>query len=550
MDVVTTILPLLLAIALSGLAAQLTRAPLPLLQIGLGVALALVFKVRVRLEPALFFVLLVPPLLFADAWRIPKTEVLRLKGPILTMAIGLVVFTVVGIGWFAHWLVPSLPLAMAFALGAVLSPTDAVALKALAHDAPIPPRLWHVLSGEALMNDATGLVCLRFALATMITGAFSPGRATLTFVELAAIGVLVGTAAAWLFGDVQSRMVRWGADHAATHVLLGLLLPFAAYLAAERLYGSGILAAVAAGAMRDRMGLQSAGKLATRMQVAAVWDMLEFTLNGLIFLLLGLQAPSLLAEAPALARVFAGSDTLLLVGYLLALAAALLVLRLAWVWASLELTLYRSSLRGEVRSHPGIRVTAASAIGGVRGAITLAAALSLPLALPNGAPLPGRDLVVFFAMGVILCSLLTTAVVFPMLLKGLALPDEGPAVAEERRARLALAEAALRRVEEVQHETASGSLAPDLVAHAEAGALVMDDYRDRLEVKAQTEETRRELRRSSAADRTFRLAALRAERDALSCLRERAEIGDEGFRKLLHELDLAEAALAGAKGQQ
>lgn len=550
MDVVTAVLPLLLAVALSGMAAQFTPLPLPLLQIGLGVALALIFGVRVRLDPALFFVLLVPPLLFADAWRIPKAEVLRLKGPILTMAIGLVVFTVVGIGWFAHWLVPSLPLAMAFALGAVLSPTDAVALKAIARDASIPQRLLHILRGEALMNDATGLVCLRFAITTMITGAFSLGRATLTFVELVAVGLLAGAAAAWLFGAVQRRMVRWGADHSATQVLLGLLLPFAAYLAAERLRGSGILAAVAAGATRDLMGLQSAGKLATRMQVAAVWDMLEFTLNGLIFLLLGLQAPALLAEAPALARVFAGGHVLLLVGYLLAIAAALLVLRLAWVWASLEFTLYRSSLRGEARSHPGLRVTAASAVGGVRGAITLAAALSLPLTLPNGASFPARDLVVFFAMGVILCSLFTTAVFLPVLLNGLALPDEAAVVAEERRARLAMAEAALRRAEEVRHEMAADSAGPELIANAEAGGLVVDDYRARLEVKAQTEEMRRKLRRSSAADRTFRLAALRAERDELSRLKERAEIGDEGFRKLLHELDLAEAALAGAKGHQ
>lgn len=550
MDVVTTVLPLLLAVALSGLAAQFTPAPLPLLQIGLGVALALIFGMHVRLDPALFFVLLVPPLLFADAWRIPKAEVFRLKGAILTMAIGLVVFTVVGIGWFAHWLIPSLPLAMAFALGAVLSPTDAVALKAIARDAAIPPRLGHLLGGEALMNDATGLVCLRFAVATVITGAFSLGQAALAFAELAVVGLVVGAAAAWLFGVVQSRVVRWGADHSATQVLLGLLLPFAAYLAAESLHGSGILAAVAAGATRDRMGLQSAGKLATRMQVAAVWDMLEFTLDGVIFLLLGLQAPALLAEAPALARVFAGGHVLLLVGYLFAIAAALLALRLAWVWASLELTLYRSSLRGRAGSHPGFRVTAATAVGGVRGAITLAAVLSLPLALPDGAPFPARDLVVFFAMGVILCSLLTTALVFPLLLNGLALPDEAAAVAEERRARLALAEAALRRVEEVRHGAAAGSASPEGLAEAEAGALVMDDYRARLEVKAQTEETRRRLRRSTAADRTFRLAALRAERDELSRLRDGAEIGDESFRKLLHELDLAETALAGSKGHQ
>ncbi len=439
---------------------------------------------------------------------------------------------------------------MAFVLGAVLSPTDAVALRAMARNASIPPRLLHILGGEALMNDATGLVCLRFAVAAAITGAFSLTQASGTFIVLAAVGLFVGAAAAWLFGVMQSRMVRWGADHSATQVLLGLLLPFAAYLGGEALHGSGILAAVAAGATRDRMGLSSAGKLATRMQVLAVWDMLEFTLNGLIFVLLGLQAPAILSEAPRLAAAAADGHVLLLVGYVLAIGSALLVLRFTWVWASLEFTLYRSWRRGETRRHPGLRVVAASAVGGMRGAITLAAVLSLPLVLPNGAPFPSRDLVVFLAMGVVLSSLLATAVTFPVLLEGAVLPSEAAAVAEERRARAALAEAALRRVEEVHHDLDKDRSLPDRVVYAEAGVLVMEDYRARIEVEGQTEETRRQLRTSSSADRMFRLAAMRAERDELSRLRAGAQIGDESFRKLLRELDLAETALAGAKGHR
>jgi CPA1 family monovalent cation:H+ antiporter len=550
MDAVATVLPLLLAVAVSGMAAQFVRLPLPLLQIGLGVALALAFRMQVRLDPGLFFVLLVPPLLFAEAWRIPKAEVFRVRGPVLTLAVGLVVFTVAGIGWFAHWMIPTLPLAMAFALGAVLSPTDAVALNAMARNRSIPPRLLHILGGEALLNDATGLVCLRFAIAAAVTGAFSFASASVTFVEIAAGGLLVGAAAAWLFGRFQRWMAREGADHSATQVLLGLLLPFAAYLAAERLHASGILAAVAAGATRDRMGLRSAGRLATRMQVVAVWDMLEFTINGLIFLLLGLQVPAILKAAPRLAAEAGAGHVSWLIGYVLAIAAALLLLRVAWVWTSLELTLYRSSLRGEKRPHPGWRITAVNAVGGMRGAITLAAVLSLPLALPSGAPLPARDLVIFLATGVILCSLLTTAIAFPLLLKGLALPDEHTAVAEERRIRLALAEAALKRVEQVEHEASGHLRGAERIAHADAAALVVDDYRTRLEVEGQSEETRRRIRRSSAADRDLRLAAMRAEREELSRLRDAGEIGDVSYRKLLRELDLSETALTAARGHK
>jgi CPA1 family monovalent cation:H+ antiporter len=224
----------------------------------------------------LFLFLFLPPLLFSDGWRMPKRDFWRFRGPILTMAVGLVIFTVVGAGYFILWLLPSVPLAVAFALAAVLSPTDAVAVSAIAQDR-LPAPIMRLLQGEALMNDATGLVTFKFALA-----------ASLTFVLVACGGLAVGVGLSWLVGRFRSWMIARGWDDPATHVVFMLLLPFAAYVVAERLEVSGILSAVAAGMMQSWVDLLPR-QTSTRLLNRSVWTLLEFAFNGLIFLLLGLQ---------------------------------------------------------------------------------------------------------------------------------------------------------------------------------------------------------------------------------------------------------------------
>jgi CPA1 family monovalent cation:H+ antiporter len=197
LEAIVTILTLLLAVIVSGSLARFTRLPLPLVQIALGIVLALSFVKTVELKPEIFFLLFLPPLLFLDGWRIPKASLIRDRAVILELSLGLVIMTVIGAGFLIHWLIPAMPLPVAFALAAVVSPTDPIAVSAIANRTPIPKRMLHILEGESLLNDASGLVCMRFAVAAMLTGSFSLSEAFLTFLWVALGGVAIGVCVTW-----------------------------------------------------------------------------------------------------------------------------------------------------------------------------------------------------------------------------------------------------------------------------------------------------------------------------------------------------------------
>lgn len=235
MSTVTMVLVFLTAVVVSAFLARLLRfkVPLPIVQIAIGAALSSVFGFKVPLDPELFFLLFIPPLLFLDGWRIPKGAFFRDWKPILTLAIGLVVFTVVGVGLLVSWLIPAMPMAVAFALAAILAPTDPVAVSALTTRAPIPSRLMHMLEGESLLNDATGLVCFSFAVAAAVTGTFSLASASMSFVMVAGGGLLIGLGITVLVGLVNRVLVRRMGEEPGTQIIITLLIPFAAYLVAE-----------------------------------------------------------------------------------------------------------------------------------------------------------------------------------------------------------------------------------------------------------------------------------------------------------------------------
>ncbi|NID16171.1 Na+/H+ antiporter [Luteibacter yeojuensis] len=548
MDLVITILLLLLVIALSGAVVRIlpVRLPLPLLQIALGALLARPFGLRVEFDPELFFLLFIPPLLFADGWRIPKRELFLLRKPVLALAIGLVFFTIVGIGYFVHWMIPTVPLAVAFALAAVLSPTDAVAVSSITGGSRMPPRLMHVLSGEALLNDASGLVALQFAVAAEMTGTFSLVPAARDFALMAIGGVVAGAFVGFVFGVVRRRLIRWASEvDPASQVGLVLVLPFAAYLLAEHFHASGILAAVAAGMTMHHTDVSKGGYVATRVQNGAVWSMVEFVFNGFIFLLLGLQLPGIVDNAGIDIRQAGGGETWHLLVYVVAITLALVILRFVWVWVSLRFVLMRAWHRGEKRPKVGTRLVWTTALAGVRGAITMAGVLSLPFMKAEGVPFPARDLMIFLATGVILCTLVFGAIGLPLLVKGLKLSGEDPRVREERMARALTAEAALRgiadeqkRVEEVGDDNA-------IALASRVAARVMADYRQRIEAAGEEGDVPEKARAEAGAERAMRLAALRAERKELTELRRDHRINDETLRMLAREVDLAEAALTG-----
>ena len=248
MELVEVVLALLLSIAVIGAVAKWVAIPLPLLLVAGGVALSFMPVLdSVRIEPAIFFLLFIPPLLFADGWLIPKRDLLGVLRPVLLLAFGLVTLTVVVVGYLIHWLIPGMPLAAAFALGAIVSPTDAVAVSAITANLKMPSRITHILGGESLINDASGLVAFKFAVAAVATGVFSWTAAAEQVVLLSGGGLLVGLAMAWLIGEARVRMARFCVDDPTIQTTFSLLTPFAAYLAAESLHVSGILSVVAAG---------------------------------------------------------------------------------------------------------------------------------------------------------------------------------------------------------------------------------------------------------------------------------------------------------------
>lgn len=528
---------MLAAVVVSGGLSRATRIALPLVQIFLGACLDLSPLSSVRLDPEVFFVVFLPPLLFLDGWRIPKVDLFRDKNIILELALGLVVLTVVGLGSLIHWMIPVMPLPVAFALAAIVSPTDPIAVSAVAARAPIPKRMMHILEGEALLNDASGLVCMRYAVAAMLTGAFSLAEAVRNFIWIALGGLAAGVATAWSITRIKSWTAERLGEDSGIEILVSLLIPYAAYFLAEAFHWSGILAAVAAGIT---MSFTETGQALamTRVRSAAVWDTVQFAANGAIFVLLGEQMPRILAGAAKTLSVTGHGEPWLGV-YTLVIVMALAALRFAWVWTSIRFTWFRAKLSGAPRQKIGKRLVVAMSLAGVRGAVTLAGALTLPLALKDGAPFPARDLAILLAAGVILATLLLATFALPPILRGLELPPEADDLARMDAVRVAAAQAAIREIEAAQHQLAQGRADADL--YAEAAGRVMDLYRLRLGAGPVDGESVSERRRNEEIEKALRLAGLRAERDAIHAAVRAGNLDEEAARRLARQIDLLEA---------
>ncbi len=515
--------------------------PLPLVQIGLGAGIAAWSGHGIQLDPEMFFLLFIPPLLFLDGWRIPNTGLFRDRVVILELALGLVIFTVLGAGYLIHWMIPAMPLPVAFALAAILSPTDPVAVGSIASRAPIPKRLMHILEGEALLNDASGLVCFRFAVAAALTGSFSLTSASLTFVWLAAAGIATGVAVTGAIAWLQGRLTMRYGEPAGSPILVSLLIPFGAYLVAERLHASGILAAVSAGITMSYVELGGQALAATRIQRTAVWDTVQFTLNGVMFVLLGEQLPDILRGASESLEQSGHINSWWLVLYAFAISFGLIALRFAWVWATLRVTLYRRNRRAASApgGKPHWRLLLATALAGARGAITLAGVLTLPLVLPNGDPFPARDLTILLASSVILISLLAASIGLPRLLGGMRFPEEPAERQQEDMARRQAASAAIAAIERAELALADAHH-PDVLPQAAARVIALYEYR--LNVAWSAEDQNKEhFRKLDRAERELRLAAMEAERQAIFDLARHHHISDETARKLVREIDLVEA---------
>jgi len=413
----------------------------------------------------------------------------------------------------------------AFALGAIVSPPDAVAATAIIRRVGVPHRIQIILEGESLVNDATALVALQFAIAALVTGTFSPSHAAVRFVWAAAggigFGLLVGMAMRW----VQSHL-----DNPPIQATFSLLTPFIAYLFAEQMHASGVLATVAAGIF---LGWHSPLMITarTRLQVYAFWETIVFLLNGFVFVVIGLQLPRILHawNRESLTGVFVSA---------IVICATVILVRFAWVIPGTYLSrLLRSEreMRDATSSWQHITIVGWA---GMRGVVSLAAAFALPLALPTGQSFPGRDYILFVAFSVILVTLVLQGLTLPLLIRKLHVPRDAETDEEERMARLEANKAALEWIENAR---ANGKFSPDTVDRLRA------EYDERIEQLEHCADNPDECRGEIATPQYQRLQhqALRQERKTIIRLRNQRVINDDALRRIQRDLDLAEARLSG-----
>ncbi|CAM3702966.1 Na+/H+ antiporter [Cohnella lubricantis] len=419
MELFLIILGLLALIGVSHVLNRIVPAvPIPLFQIALGAMLSIGPGIHLELEPELFFVLFIAPLLFNDGKRTPRDELWALRGWILLMAVGLVFLTVLVGGYAIHAMIPSIPLSAAFGLAAILSPTDAVAVGALAGRVHLPKSIIRLLEGESLMNDASGLVAFKFAVAATVTGAFSLPQATLSFLFIAVGGLLSGVVLSFLLIGLRAFLRRLGIEDVTMHMLIQILTPFIIYLICEEMGVSGILGVVAGGIFhaiaRDRME-----PYVNKLQIVSTstWSVILFVLNGLVFLMLGLQIPhvgSTIIEDPAF-------DNFQVAGYIVVIVALLYALRFVWVY------LFSLLERGGQTHREKLKSAVLTTLSGVRGTVTLAGAFSIPLVLNDGSPFPERNLILFLSAGVILLTLVIASIALPLLSRGKPQEEGGDA---------------------------------------------------------------------------------------------------------------------------
>jgi CPA1 family monovalent cation:H+ antiporter len=544
MEIFFTILIMTLVVSLSGVITKILpfQIPLPLIQIGIGALLAWPqFGLHVEFDPELFLLLFIPPLLFADGWKTPVNEFLSQGREIIGLALVLVLVTVVGVGLLIYFMVPGIPLVPAFALAAVLSPTDAVALSSIVGEGRIPKRIMGILQGEALMNDASGLVSLKLAVAVAIGSmAFTVGGASLEFFKVAVGGLLAGIAISWLYGKSMRLMSRYSGDEPAIQTLLLLLLPFASYLIAEHIGVSGILAAVAAGMTITRAGVLRNAPLAMRLRANSVWAMLEFVFNGMVFLLLGLQLPGILETSISAANADPDVELWMLFLDVVIIYFALIMLRFLWLWSMKQISRHFMKKRPLAFGSFTTRELCIASFAGVRGAITLAGVLSIPLLLLDGSPFPARYELIFIAAGVILFSLFAGVIMLPILLRHVDMGDPLIMRKEERLARAATGEVAIVTIQKMEERLSADTKENiDNQLLKEVSSRVIGNLRRRIDGSKNADNSELE----ENLERRFRLAALRSERGELYHLRATKQISNETLKKLLHDLDLLETLL-------
>lgn len=405
MPIVEAVILLVVLVLISNVISHyLTFIPVSLIQVALGLVMALFWEIEIPLDTDWFLLLFIAPLLFNDGRRFPKRELWKLRGPIFANSILLVFLTTIVGGYLIYLLIPRMSLPVSFALAAILSPTDPVAVQSISKRVKLPDRILHLVSGESLINDASGLIAFKYAVAATVTGVFSFGQALGDFIYISLVGLIAGFILMTIIEFLRDVLRRQGINDVVFNTVLQLMAPFVVYVITESVFhASGVIAVVTAGAVSHAQSNRLIEDLPElRLVTEKTWNIIVYLLNGIVFLILGDELPIATTHIIHDAQF----NTLQAVAYAFGAWMILLVIRVIWIYV------YQVVIKTE---HASFRVALLAGLSGVRGAVTMAGVLSLPLVTASGQAFPQRSLALFVAAGVIIISLVAAVITLPLV---------------------------------------------------------------------------------------------------------------------------------------
>lgn len=502
------------------------KIPYPILLVLAGICIGLIPGLpAIQLKPEVIFLLFLPPVLYAAAWETSWPDFKAARRPISLLAIGCVIFSTCAVAWVAHSFIPGLGWAEAFVLGAIISPPDAVAATAATKGSGMPRRIITVLEGESLVNDATGLIAYKYAVAAVISGSFILWEAGLQFLWVATAGVAVGL----VVGQIFLWIHRMTPNNPTTDTTLTFLAPFIAYLSAEAFHLSGVLAVVTAGLFLAWHSSEVFSQQ-TRLQANGTWDTVLFILNGLIFIFIGLQMPAIMESIPEYSFWE-------LLSYGGIVSATVIVGRIIWVYPGAYMPYWLSKRIRATEPKIDPRMVTIVAWSGMRGIVSLAAALALPLTINGTEPFPNRHLIIFITFCVIFSTLVLQGLTLPHLITWLGIKSDGKEHEEEHDARVRIAASVIEHIEE------NYSLLPDEVLNQ-----VKTKYEIRIQ-RLRKDATSRKLDDEQINEfHRIQQELLDKERKFIITLRNEGRISREVLHRLEYELDLEETRLILERG--
>ncbi|MGH2318442.1 Na+/H+ antiporter [Planococcus sp. SE5232] len=532
MDLLLTIFLLLICLLISNVVSHyIPFIPTALIQIALGIVLVLLYQdISFDIETEWFLLLFIAPLLFNDGSHFPREELWRMKGPILGNAIILVLLTTVVGGYFIHWLIEEIPLAAAFALAAILSPTDPVAVNGIAQRIRIPQKVLSLVRGESLINDASGLVAFNYAVAAVVTGYFSLSEAVLDFSYKFVAGGLLGLTLGLLIIGIRLVLRKQGINDVTFHTLLQIMTPFLIFIVTEDiLHASGVIAVVVAGIVHALVREQTETLIAEEQVVTEnLWTIIIFILNGIVFLLLGLNIPT------SMSGVLENPNTSLWLIFSYVAAIGIMILGIRFIWAYLFSVYEFRFGKMEEAAKPSLKLTLYVSLTGVRGTVTMVGVLSLPFLMDNGEAFPNRSLILFLAAGTILFTLIVATIFLPMLSKGQLADGEDTLKMDLEEARRRILLASIKKIKS------------EITEENEAAAYeLMEEYKLRFQQIQPEEDTAAQANKKYQRKmREVRLKALRLERKYIQELYRKKEMKQEIYEAFEKSLDRREEVLA------